>query len=82
MHTAAAENNGRADRVAALSGRRFIEARPSRWPGRCRWRVVVPWRAPLRDAAISFDQRLRAGLSESETGQLEALLIRLRDNVS
>lgn len=36
----------------------------------------------LRDAAIAFDQRLRAGLLESETGQLEALLTRLRDNVS
>jgi hypothetical protein len=43
---------------------------------------VVPERAPLRDAAMAFDQRLRAGLSESETGQLEALLVRLRDNVS
>jgi MarR family transcriptional regulator, transcriptional regulator for hemolysin len=36
----------------------------------------------LRDAAMAFDQRLRAGLSESETGQLEVLLARLRDNVS
>ena len=36
----------------------------------------------LRDAAMAFDQRLRVGLSESETGQLEALLTRLRDNVS
>jgi hypothetical protein len=27
---------------------------------------------------MAFDQRLRAGLSESETGQLEALLTRLR----
>jgi MarR family transcriptional regulator, transcriptional regulator for hemolysin len=36
----------------------------------------------LRDAAMAFDQRLRAGLSESEVGQLEALLTRLRDNVS
>jgi hypothetical protein len=26
-----------------------------------------PERAPLRDAAMAFDQRLRAGLSESET---------------
>ncbi len=60
----------------------FIEARPSQWPGRCRWRVVVSERTPLRDAAMAFDQRLRAGLSESETGQLEALLTRLRDNVS
>jgi hypothetical protein len=31
---------------------------------------------------MAFDQRLRVGLSESETGQLEALLTRLRDNVS
>ena len=36
----------------------------------------------LRDAAMAFDQRLRVGLSESEVGQLEALLARLRDNVS
>ena len=36
----------------------------------------------LRDAATAFDQRLRAGLSESDAGQLEALLTRLRDNVS
>jgi MarR family transcriptional regulator for hemolysin len=36
----------------------------------------------LRDAAMAFDQRLRAGLSESEVGELEALLTRLRDNVS
>ena len=36
----------------------------------------------LRDAAMAFDQRLRAGLSESEVGQLKALLTRLRDNVS
>ena len=36
----------------------------------------------LRDAATAFDQRLRAGLSEGEAGQLEALLTRLRDNVS
>ena len=36
----------------------------------------------LRDAAMAFDQRLRAGLSESEVGQLEGLLTRLRDNVS
>ena len=36
----------------------------------------------LRDAAMAFDQRLRAGLSESETGQLETLLTRLRDNVA
>ena len=36
----------------------------------------------LRDAATAFDQRLRAGLSEGDAGQLEALLTRLRDNVS
>ena len=36
----------------------------------------------LRDAATAFDRRLRAGLSESDVGQLEALLTRLRDNVS
>ena len=36
----------------------------------------------LRDAAMAFDRRLRAGLSESDVGQLEALLTRLRDNVS
>ena len=35
----------------------------------------------LRDAATAFDQRLRAGLSDRELGQLEALLTRLRDNV-
>jgi hypothetical protein len=29
-----------------------------------------------------FDQRLRAGLSDTEASQLEALLTRLRDNVS
>jgi len=36
----------------------------------------------MRDAATVFDQRLRAGLSEGDVGQLEALLTRLRDNVS
>jgi MarR family transcriptional regulator for hemolysin len=36
----------------------------------------------LRDVATAFDQRLRAGLSEGDVGQLEALLTRLRDNVS
>ena len=36
----------------------------------------------LRDAATAFDRRLRAGLSEADAGQLEALLTRLRDNVS
>src|ERR1700747_814933 len=32
----------------------------------------------LRDAATTFDERLRAGLSEGDAGQLEALLTRLR----
>jgi MarR family transcriptional regulator, transcriptional regulator for hemolysin len=36
----------------------------------------------LRDAAMAFDRRLRAGLSEDDVAQLEALLTRLRDNVS
>jgi MarR family transcriptional regulator for hemolysin len=36
----------------------------------------------LRDAAFAFDQRLRAGLNEHDVGQLEALLARLRENVS
>ena len=36
----------------------------------------------LRDAAMAFDQRLRVGLSDTEAGQLETLLTRLRDNVS
>jgi MarR family transcriptional regulator for hemolysin len=36
----------------------------------------------LRDAAMTFDRRLRAGLADGEIGQLEALLTRLRDNVS
>src|SRR2546429_6824588 len=36
----------------------------------------------LRDAATAFDRRLRAGLSESELGQLENLLTRLRDNAA
>src|SRR6266567_4099851 len=36
----------------------------------------------LRDAAMAFDQRLCTGLSATETGQLEDLLTRLRDNVS
>ena len=36
----------------------------------------------LRDAATAFDERLRAGLSEGDVGQLEALLTRLHDNVS
>jgi MarR family transcriptional regulator, transcriptional regulator for hemolysin len=36
----------------------------------------------LRDAAMAFDRRLRAGLSDDDVAQLEALLTRLRDNVS
>lgn len=36
----------------------------------------------LRDAAVAFDSRLRAGLSESEISQLETLLTKLRDNVA
>ena len=36
----------------------------------------------LREAAISFDRRLRSGLSESDTAQLEQLLTRLRENVT
>jgi MarR family transcriptional regulator, transcriptional regulator for hemolysin len=36
----------------------------------------------LRDTAMAFDQRLRTGLSATETGQLEDLLTRLRANVS
>ncbi len=36
----------------------------------------------LRDAAMAFDQRLRAGLSEDDLAQLGALLTRIRDNVS
>jgi MarR family transcriptional regulator for hemolysin len=36
----------------------------------------------LREAAISFDRRLRSGLSESDTTQLEQLLTRLRENVT
>jgi MarR family transcriptional regulator, transcriptional regulator for hemolysin len=35
----------------------------------------------LRDAAMAFDQRLRADLSAAEASQLENLLTRLRDNV-
>src|SRR6516164_1177304 len=38
--------------------------------------------ARLREAAMASDQRLRVGLSETETGQLEALLTRLLENVS
>jgi MarR family transcriptional regulator, transcriptional regulator for hemolysin len=36
----------------------------------------------LRDAAMAFDRRLRAGLSDDDIAQLETLLTRLRDNVS
>jgi MarR family transcriptional regulator for hemolysin len=36
----------------------------------------------LRDSAVTFDRRLRAGLSDGEVSQLETLLTRLRDNVS
>jgi MarR family transcriptional regulator, transcriptional regulator for hemolysin len=36
----------------------------------------------LRDVAMAFDQRLRVGLSDTEAGQLQTLLTRLRDNVS
>jgi MarR family transcriptional regulator for hemolysin len=36
----------------------------------------------LRDAAMAFDRRLRAGLSDDDVAQLETLLTRLRDNVS
>ena len=33
----------------------------------------------LRTAALAFDRRLRAGLSEAETAGLRSLLVRLRD---
>jgi MarR family transcriptional regulator, transcriptional regulator for hemolysin len=36
----------------------------------------------LREAAGAFDRQLRAGLSETEIGQLETLLAKLRENVS
>jgi MarR family transcriptional regulator for hemolysin len=36
----------------------------------------------MRDAAMAFDQRLRAGLSQPDVDQLEELLARLRDNVA
>jgi MarR family transcriptional regulator for hemolysin len=36
----------------------------------------------LRDAAMAFDRRLRAGLSDDDVAQLETLLTRLRHNVS
>ena len=38
--------------------------------------------ARLREVAFAFDQRLRAGLTEQDVDRLEALLDRLRDNVS
>jgi MarR family transcriptional regulator, transcriptional regulator for hemolysin len=38
--------------------------------------------ARLREVALAFDQRLRAGLTEQDVDRLEALLARLRDNVS
>jgi MarR family transcriptional regulator for hemolysin len=36
----------------------------------------------LREVAFAFDQRLRAGLAVEDVDQLEALLARLRENVS
>lgn len=36
----------------------------------------------LRDAAMAFDQQLRAGLSERDLARAEDLLTRLRDNVA
>ena len=36
----------------------------------------------LREVAFAFDQRLRAGLSEQDVDQFEALLARLRENVN
>ncbi len=36
----------------------------------------------LRDAAMAFDSRLRAGLSDRDISQLGELLSRLRDNVA
>jgi MarR family transcriptional regulator, transcriptional regulator for hemolysin len=36
----------------------------------------------LREVAFAFDQRLRAGLTEDDVGQLEAFLTRLRENVA
>jgi MarR family transcriptional regulator, transcriptional regulator for hemolysin len=36
----------------------------------------------MRGTALAFDKRLRSGLTESEVGQLETLLTRLRENVS
>jgi MarR family transcriptional regulator, transcriptional regulator for hemolysin len=36
----------------------------------------------LRDAAVGFDERLRAGLSDTEVADLDRLLDRLADNVT
>ncbi len=36
----------------------------------------------MRDAAVAFDRRLHAGLDSEQTDKLEALLDRLRDNVT
>ncbi|HEY1639858.1 MAG TPA: MarR family transcriptional regulator [Streptosporangiaceae bacterium] len=36
----------------------------------------------LREAAVAFDQQLRAGLSDAEIAQFEAVLGRLHDNVT
>ena len=38
--------------------------------------------ARLRKVAFAFDQRLRGGLNEQDVDRLDALLARLRDNVS
>jgi len=35
----------------------------------------------LRDAAVAFDQRLRRGLTDRDTADLEGLLLRLERNV-
>ena len=50
---------------------------------------IRPWPPVMSSRPVSglsrivrYLEPLRAGLSESETGQLEALLTRLRDNVS
>ena len=36
----------------------------------------------LRDAAVAFDQRLRRGLTDRDTADLEGLLLRLERNVA
>ncbi|MGH3186215.1 MAG: MarR family winged helix-turn-helix transcriptional regulator [Streptosporangiaceae bacterium] len=57
-------------------------------PGNRRLHVVEPTAAGdalffrLRDAAAAFDEQLRAGLSDQDIALLEALLARLRDNVT